>query len=517
MFDFVLDRQEDYQVLRALLRQVGYTEERITERLGCPSIYEFRSMADGRADDAEVSSPLDVMVRLFMDERVLDRETILEHLNSEDLDFLTRIGLLEQVADAGFRASVLLYPTVGLWIASDLQQYLKGQVIHEDSVYPAITTSTQHFLSALPKEPCARFLELCSGTGIAALLAASNGAGHAWAVDVADRSTRSARFNAQLNGLTNFTALTGDLYGPVEGLTFDRIVAHPPYVPAPEVEFIYRDAGPDGEHVTRGVVAGAPAHLAAAGKLHCTCMLSDRKGQPLQQRLRGMLGPEHAKFDILVASMGLQSPDEYFAKKAVKGKTSHDELKRRRKLFRELEIENLVYASFTVQRAEARDTVFTARTRRGPRTTSGELEWLLAWEAAQTHTEVAEFLDVAPRATRGIRLFTVHQLGATGWEPVEHNIGSESPFLFEGPCPPWAGDFLARCDGVRTVRDHFRWLREHDRVPPDSTETDFADLIRTLITAGLIQIDSFPLPRSDGNRWEGAGKMYESGQTRGHA
>jgi tRNA1(Val) A37 N6-methylase TrmN6 len=39
-------------------------------------------------------------------------------------------------------------------------------------VYHAVTVNTCHFLETLPNEPCDSFLDLCSGSGVAALLAA---------------------------------------------------------------------------------------------------------------------------------------------------------------------------------------------------------------------------------------------------------------------------------------------------------------------------------------------------------
>jgi methylase of polypeptide subunit release factors len=69
------------------------------------------------------------------------------------------------------------------------------------------------------------------GTGIAALVAAQKDAAHAWAFDITARATHFAEFNRRLNAIPNVTAAEGDLYAPAGGQTFDRIVAHPPYLP----------------------------------------------------------------------------------------------------------------------------------------------------------------------------------------------------------------------------------------------------------------------------------------------
>src|SRR5690606_29151931 len=147
-------------------------------------------------------------------------------------------------------------------IASDLDSGAPGasdpdSLEQPDFVFSAITSLTGTFLSQLPDAPCERCLELCAGTGTAALAAAKQ-AGHVWATDLTARSTRFAEFNARLNNLQNVTAVQGDLYEPVLGLTFDRIVAHPPYVPATETQMVYRDGGEDGEQVIRGILQGLP-------------------------------------------------------------------------------------------------------------------------------------------------------------------------------------------------------------------------------------------------------------------
>ena len=54
------------------------------------------------------------------------------------------------------------------------------------------------------------------------------------------------------------TVVEGDMYAPVEGLTFDRIVTHPPYIPAKQTGLIFRDGGEDGEQIIRAG-GGRPA------------------------------------------------------------------------------------------------------------------------------------------------------------------------------------------------------------------------------------------------------------------
>src|SRR5947209_2987455 len=66
-------------------------------------------------------------------------------------------------------------------------------------------------------------LDVFTGSGVLALSAARAGARSVTAVDVSRRAVATDRLNAALNGL-RVDARRGDLFAPVGGRTFDRIV-----------------------------------------------------------------------------------------------------------------------------------------------------------------------------------------------------------------------------------------------------------------------------------------------------
>src|SRR5207245_1035784 len=158
----------------------------------------------------------------------------------------------------------------GLYIVSDRsrpEEGVEGQP-PEDFVYPAIVPNTELLLELAPCQPCDAFLDLCSGTAIAALVAAKSGARQAWAFDITGRSTHFAEFNRRLNGIANMTPATGDLYEPAGDLTFDRIVAHPPYVPVYRPQLIFDSGGHDGEQIVRRIIEGLPRYLRPGGRFY---------------------------------------------------------------------------------------------------------------------------------------------------------------------------------------------------------------------------------------------------------
>jgi release factor glutamine methyltransferase len=78
----------------------------------------------------------------------------------------------------------------------------------------------------------ARVLDLCTGTGVAAIAAARSGAREVTAVDRYLPAVLSAYANAWLRRLP-VRVRQGDLSRPVEGAPFDLVLANPPYVPSP--------------------------------------------------------------------------------------------------------------------------------------------------------------------------------------------------------------------------------------------------------------------------------------------
>src|ERR1017187_5911099 len=100
-----------------------------------------------------------------------------------------------------------------------------------------------------------------------------------------------ARLSCRLAGLDNVTVLEGDLYSPVEGLTFDRIAIHPPWAPATQSEFIFGDGGEDGETIIRGSIERLPQFLLPGGRFYAMLLASDRQGEKFEERGRSWLGP----------------------------------------------------------------------------------------------------------------------------------------------------------------------------------------------------------------------------------
>ena len=481
-----------FETLRAFLRDAAFREDEICRRLGIESLDQMRALRDGRPETPLLDA-LDVLIRLFLDNEPVSWDDATRLLPARGLDAMRSLGLVRDHRTDPSRAvgNVLLYPTESLYIASDVAALPDGDAARWwDLVYAAITTNTRTFMGTMPRTPCSAFLDLCAGTGVAALAAAAGFADHAWAIDVADRSTDFARFNARLNDLSNVTAVSGDLYAPVAGLTFDRIVAHPPYVPSRQTTLVYRDGGDDGEGVTRRIIAGLPQYLRPGGSFHCTCTAADRRDAPLEQRLRGMLGDAADEFDVAVVVTNEFDPTEYYVRLAIAGRGTWPEAEEWHRHFANLGVTKLVYATIAMVRHERSHAPFTVRRRAGSATGAKELQRLVrAAEESSADSALDRILDSRPFLPSHVSLESEHVREAEGWAVRSSGVTTKVPFDVRLPCPADMIGLLGQMDGTRTLRELYAEWSDPER-PRDAALIDrLASYIHLLAVHGLVELD----------------------------
>ena len=474
----------------------GFDESGICRRLGLADIVDFKSRREGRAEGQRVGDILDVLVDLFMDQVSVSSELVREALGDDVVAALRVLGLVraDPRESTSLISTMLMYPTSGVLLTSDRTHLHLGDNGEPppDIVYPAITRSASTFLRMLPQSRCDAFLELCAGGGVAALSMATR-ARHVWSLDIAERATGVAQFNARLNAFDNVTTAQGDIFEPVHGLTFDRIVAHPPYVPSFEHRLIYRDGGADGELITKRIVSELPTFLRPGGRFVCNCIATDRSGAPLEARLRDWLGATQEEFDIVMAVTSTEHPSEFYFKNAINGGMSFADAERHHMAFKEMQVELLVFGVFVIERHASPRAPGTLRLRRSPRTTGRELEQLCDWHARRDAPDLnSRMLSAFPRIDPSARLQTTQRLAGDRWGAEEYTLETTWPFATTLQCPKEVAQVLARCDGRRTLRQVMVALRQkgllNARVPDDA-------VLRTLVTcvtAGAVHLEERP-------------------------
>jgi ribosomal protein L3 glutamine methyltransferase len=131
----------------------------------------------------------------------------------------------------------------------------------------------------LEDERVGRVLDLCTGSGCLAILAALRFP-HAQvdAVDLSAQALEVAAVNVAEHGVDDRVhLLRGDLWRPLAANRYDLILANPPYVDAPAMARLPREyrhepalalaGGEDGLDIVRRILEQAPAHLQPGGLL----------------------------------------------------------------------------------------------------------------------------------------------------------------------------------------------------------------------------------------------------------
>ena len=502
-FPLRLGAPADCARVAALFARAGFREEPICRGLGIPNMSRIGKVAPAGLDLAAAlgSATLAALVRVFVFTQMVPREDLEGAIDPSDLRALERLDLLRPGRDGHCYSPAFVYPVAGFVIASDRHDSPDGSdvVLASDVVFPALDAGTLRFLGVIARSPVADALDLCAGTGIAALVL-SRHVERVVAADITPRAAHFARFNALLNGRPNVEIAVGDLYDPVAGRTFDRIVAHPPYVPALEQSRVFRDGGDTGESILRRIVAELPRYLRPGGTLYCVSAGWDAKDGPLESRLRRWLGERAREFDVIFAQQEEVAPERlarWLADKAAPGDRSAPALWEQH--FRDAGLERNVYGAIVVHRAEAaavgggRDPV-TVRPRLSPRTDGSCFEWALRWYRWRAEQEVSgrlsqALLDSRPRLGSQLRARVTYAPRDGDLAVTEIVLKSDRPFRSVTGIEPWMLQLVRGFGQGLTARAVYEAARGAGQLPEGFGPDDFATLVAMMVERGYAEVE----------------------------
>ena len=204
---------------------------------------------------------------------------------------------------------------VDWFVVSDLGELALGTALPPDHVL-GVGGASLTLAALIPTEPVDSVLDLGTGCGIQSLHAARH-AGHVVATDISARALDRARFTLALNAVSTVELRQGDLFAPVAGERFDRIVSNPPFVITPRRAGVplyeYRDGGLVGDAIVERVVRGAADHLEPGGTAHLlgNWEYRDELGGDGVARVRRWI--DESGLDGWVVERERQSPAEYAA------------------------------------------------------------------------------------------------------------------------------------------------------------------------------------------------------------
>ena len=199
------------------------------------------------------------------------------------------------------------------WVASDLDEAAFGGPLptgHVLGVGGASLTLAGLQLDA----PVHRVLDLGTGCGIQALRARRAG-DEVVATDVSERALRFTELNALLNGVEGIEVRHGDLFAPVAGEQFERVVSNPPFVITPRAAGVpayeYRDAGLGGDDLVAAFVSGVGAVLAPGGTAQLLGNWEYHDGADGLDRVRGWVEASPVPLEAWVVERELLDPLAY--------------------------------------------------------------------------------------------------------------------------------------------------------------------------------------------------------------
>jgi hypothetical protein len=245
--------------IRDLLDREKYMEQ---------AIESLTASADGQQAASESGKDLagadQPLLRLFLYTQPVERKAVSRVLKRSAMKQWIAAGLIEQKADM-ILPLVRLRPFWGLIVAEEID-WTSDAAARINAVM-GVTGGTQSLSKMTVRHRSRLTLDLGTGTGIQAMLAADH-SDEVIATDLNLRALNFARFNAQLNGISNIEFVEGDLFEPVKGKTFDLIICNPPFSVSPDFRCLYRDNPMDDDEFLQRIVHEVPNYLSKDGYAH---------------------------------------------------------------------------------------------------------------------------------------------------------------------------------------------------------------------------------------------------------
>ena len=454
-----------------------------------------------KADLSNVSDHLAFFIRIFLFLEFVPREEVTRLFDRETIYSFLALDILRIEAgnetEARYYTPAFIYPVQGLVVASDLYRNRDNSTFAPppDVVFPAIYSGTLRFLNVISKSPARDALDLCAGSGIGALVLSPH-VERAVSSDITERASHFALFNKMLNSCENVEVVCGDLYEPVKGRAFDRIVAHPPYMPALKSSVIWRDGGETGELLTRIIVAGLPEYLRPGGFFYTLCIGLDTKDAPFEERARGWLGEEAASFDVVFAAGQEQKPAQVAKNIAFRNKSYGDEeVLELTEAFESVKATSVVYGALVIHRhTEVEAEPLTIRAGFTSATDGADFEWAVKWHRARRQPNFSErLMQSRPRLAPHLHVTVKHKVEDGELVPKDFVIETDKPFLAATRIDGWIVPLIAEFNGQQTPIEVYAMARESDAIPDNFQLEDFVPLVTLLVERGYLMLDDLAL------------------------
>jgi predicted RNA methylase len=294
--------------VRDVLAKANYTEQGVCGLLGIESLGKLREMKlAAMLWRTRGESPLATLVRLFVLGQSAGVAAVQRAIAPMSAGEWQEMGLVE-VTGSSVSGCFQLRAYRDLLFAYDFPRRGRGG-LRQDYVM-GVSPSSLVLAGMTVRRKNASTLDLGFGCGIQAILAAPHSE-RVVGVDCNPRAVRVARFNANLNGITNITFREGDLFGPVRSEIFDLIVSNPPFIISPENRHYFLNSGLEGDEICRRIVQESPQFLKEGGYCVLNANWAVIEKEDWRERLANWFEGTHC--NGLVFTQDTRDPSEYAA------------------------------------------------------------------------------------------------------------------------------------------------------------------------------------------------------------
>ena len=480
---------EEYARMREVLLKADYHEKGLIGVLG-PIQLPTRAGRDlpHFLHLTRAGRPLDILARLFVAGAPVEEAAAREALAPLPLETWVRAGLVG-LRDGTALGRVRLLPCRGLVLACDYADSREPGGDLEQVM--GLTASSMALADFTVRRPCRATLDVGSGSGIQAFLAAPHSQ-QVLGVDRTRRSVEFARFNAGLNGIANCEFIEGDVFEPVRGRTFDLVVSNPPFAVTPSLRYMYRDSGVELDGFCRDLVRQAPEFLNEGGMFQICCDWVHPTGGDWKERLAGWF--EGSGCDAWVLRTDTQSAADY-ARVWVRD-TEHEAEEGSARLYDEW------MSYYEAKGVEAVSTGLIAMRR-----ASGRANWLRiedmpdgaggpVGDGVAAGFELRDYLDTvrADEAFLGeklrvsplVRLEDICEPAGGTWRVASASIRLVRGLTYSSPVDLRLAGLVARCDGQHPVRDLLVDLAAATNSDLEKITPNCLALLRQLIERGFL-------------------------------
>lgn len=450
-----------------------------------PALQQLPSLHAGNlpwlVESTREPTPFNILVRLFLHGYSVPAADVAAVFPRELLEFVLASGMAE-VADGAIAPLVMLAPVDPFLVAADPLFRMQPEQMPDVILWPNATTRIlQHFSAGTPSRAT---LDFGAGCGVISLLAAGY-SDRVVATDLNPRSAGFVAFNAALNGVSNIECRIGDAFETVAGLSFDRILANPPFFVTPSSDVLFCENPMELDGFCRRVAREGAARLNEGGVLQMVCEWVQVSGQPWQERLAEWVDGTGCDAWVLRSYAG--TPDSYahqrtcddYANSPLRATARFEQCLA---YYRQRQVEEIHGGIVALRRRSGANWLRIEEGSIEPNTPFGHL----VTEAFATQDTLVEcstdeaLLGLHPVLPPEARLEQVFGAEKGRWMAESRKLSLHHCLPSSMGVEPAVAEFLVRCDGSRSLGELIEELAATVKAPATAVRQQCCAVIRKL-------------------------------------